>query len=1242
MTRFPRTLALGLPAIALLLVVCGPAWGGPVQWAGNAHWYEAVYAGPGGIDWTAARQAAEDGGGYLATCTSAAENDFVFSLVSGNPGFWHVNPSGDASGPWIGGYQPPGSPEPGGGWTWVTGEPWSYANWLDEEPDNLGGNQNYLRYIAENPPTTDKKWCDGNNTDPIRGYIVERDVLSAPGEAFFSVQGNFLAGVDVQDFHFALADDVPGDRPFELRTWGYKGTGQEETNAAGDAITPGGFDPSLRLFHPPETPLAQNSDIDFFQGELDARIDHNTPGILGLDPLPAGDYRLRLDISSGHFQSRGSGWAVDLVVPSEAMVLTGLSNAGTESTVTSLKFGAETSASTAMLVVGVGETLEVQDEIVVGQHGNAVLTIGGGSVICKEALLGIPYGGSGTVIVDGTGSSWTVGSSLHGRLAVGWDGAGTLLITNGGTVDLLGSTDPSIPNVAGVAIGLGSNSMVTVDGIGTDGDPSTWTVEASLDVGVEGTGSLAITGGGLVVSTDRVQVGAYSDGTGTITVDGTDATGILRSSLVSSGHLSVGSSGEGELNISGGGLVECTDHTYSSTIGDGTGSRGTVTVAGTDATGTIRSTWANLAGLTVGWRGAAELTVSAGGLVSNTDAYMARWGGTGTVTVSGSASELATWDSSGSVYVGGREESAGGTGTLTVGLGGTVNVADTLKIWNNGTVNLNGGTINTGELAFAGSEFNFNAGKLHFASDPGLDAAMLARILGPTPTVSGDQHLSVAGLTVLLEPLILDGGTFSVGTLANPARLQFNTGTLSLTQGKLTIGLGGMLGRTVEVADGQTIQVTDNAQVDLTGALLISGGAFVSKSTVNYGEIRLGGGTSAGPALLAGGGLGNHGLITGGGRISAPLTNYQEGLISAGPGQRLLLTGGENSNGGAMTTTGGEIEVLKALNNVGQINVVDGTFSVGGILMNVGPTSYVSGQGNVTLRFGEVLSNNGTVGFNAAEAGLYGGIYNGHGGLIAVAGQSTVTFVGGLENLGKVYVGKSSKAVFLSRVIGGGDFPGGGDVEFVDGYQLVPAPAPVNFGGNVLFAPTASLEIELVQTPGELDADGTVRVDAGATLDINIHGGGNEFQAGTYTLIDAADGGVVVGEFTNVTDLNAYVSAGPNGDGLTYNADSVLLTLDLNLNPADANLDGATDVSDRIIWNNNNFTFGTTFRTGDYNDDGQTDVSDRIIWNNHNFTFAPATPGPPGATRVAIPEPATLALLALGSVALARRRRCES
>ena len=159
-----------------------------------------------------------------------------------------------------------------------------------------------------------------------------------------------------------------------------------------------------------------------------------------------------------------------------------------------------------------------------------------------------------------------------------------------------------------------------------------------------------------------------------------------------------------------------------------------------------------------------------------------------------------------------------------------------------------------------------------------------------------------------------------------------------------------------------------------------------------------------------------------------------------------------------------------------------------------------------------------------------------------------------------------------------------------------------------------------------LVTDRAVVLGANTSLEILIAGGGGEFQPGTYTLIEAAGG--LSGTFSDVTDFGAYASV--NGNGLTYDetAGTVTLTLDKNLNPADANLDGHTDVSDRIIWNSHNFTFNTTFTTGDWNNDGATDVSDRIIWNSHNFTFATPAPGPWKAEAPPATAPLVAALAA--------------
>ena len=111
----------------------------PVSGGGNGHTYRVV--APGGlISWDSANARGVAAGGYLATITSAAENAFVFSLVD-DPTYW--TQSSNDHGPWIGGFQPPGSSEPDGNWTWMTApgasapEPFVYANWTAGEPNNL-------------------------------------------------------------------------------------------------------------------------------------------------------------------------------------------------------------------------------------------------------------------------------------------------------------------------------------------------------------------------------------------------------------------------------------------------------------------------------------------------------------------------------------------------------------------------------------------------------------------------------------------------------------------------------------------------------------------------------------------------------------------------------------------------------------------------------------------------------------------------------------------------------------------------------------------------------------------------------------------------------------------------------------------------------------------------------------------------------------------------------------------------
>ena len=84
----------------------------------------------------------------------------------------------------------------------------------------------------------------------------------------------------------------------------------------------------------------------------------------------------------------------------------------------------------------------------------------------------------------------------------------------------------------------------------------------------------------------------------------------------------------------------------------------------------------------------------------------------------------------------------------------------------------------------------------------------------------------------------------------------------------------------------------------------------------------------------------------------------------------------------------------------------------------------------------------------------------------------------------------------------------------------------------------------------------------------------------------------------------------------------------------DADYDGKVDGLDYIIWSNN-YGLSGDWGDADFSGDDLVDGLDYVIWsNNYGFGY----PVPPGG---AVPEPGTLSLLALASVALLRRRSAQ-
>jgi len=162
-------------AVAAVALFAGLAGASPEPWIhpdGSIHYYDPIST-PSGINWNYAWDSALGHGGYLATITSQTENDFVFSLINSDL-YWYQRPGSvqRLAGPWLGGTQDGGSPEPDSGWHWVTDEPMGYSNWSPGEPDNKG-NENALHFgesVGVRVPT----WDDLSAQDgAIRGFVRE-------------------------------------------------------------------------------------------------------------------------------------------------------------------------------------------------------------------------------------------------------------------------------------------------------------------------------------------------------------------------------------------------------------------------------------------------------------------------------------------------------------------------------------------------------------------------------------------------------------------------------------------------------------------------------------------------------------------------------------------------------------------------------------------------------------------------------------------------------------------------------------------------------------------------------------------------------------------------------------------------------------------------------------------------------------------------------------------------------------
>ncbi|NDW01134.1 PD40 domain-containing protein [Salipiger sp. PrR002] len=154
-----------------------------VQWSeaegGNGHWYQYV---EGPLTWAEAKAEAESRShlglpGYLATITSAEENDFILAMTS--PNVWAGGTDERVEGVW----EWATGPEAGEVfWTRSSGA-LTYADWGGSEPNNAWSEPPGEDYLTVHSLYATGTWADNGvppNPNQAFGYVVEYSDLTRP------------------------------------------------------------------------------------------------------------------------------------------------------------------------------------------------------------------------------------------------------------------------------------------------------------------------------------------------------------------------------------------------------------------------------------------------------------------------------------------------------------------------------------------------------------------------------------------------------------------------------------------------------------------------------------------------------------------------------------------------------------------------------------------------------------------------------------------------------------------------------------------------------------------------------------------------------------------------------------------------------------------------------------------------------------------------------------------------------
>jgi T5SS/PEP-CTERM-associated repeat protein len=751
-------------------------------------------------------------------------------------------------------------------------------------------------------------------------------------------------------------------------------------------------------------------------------------------------------------------------------------------------------------------------------------------------------------------------------------------------------------------------------------------------------GSLSVTSGGSVTTAGSVVLGSLAAGTGKLVVSGTGSsmriTGALSLASAGNGALTVESDGElfvtgaltmgnpagapvGELNFDGG-TITAGSFTRAAgakfnwangtlLVNGGTfnnaGESLTINGSGLNDLPALRlsagaqSTAASVPVLTIGSSRKGALIVSGGSVVQLTSASVGSLdGGSGTLVVEGFQSSFLT---AADLNVGGTTTAGGGLGSITLGPGGTVTAGGALRLWSGASVTVSGGTLKFTNLDTKGGRLTFNSGTVQTLGAFNGNSATLDAIVGSTRVLGFGRKIdSQSNAFNLQSDLNITGGAVSGSVL-----------TVS----------PGVVARFEAAGTGTFTSVTNpsGARIYVSDATLSASATFT-----NSGEVHL----SGEAATISGGSFTNTGLLSGNGRVNAPITNNTAGQVRVTAGRRLEILGasGTNVNNGLIDVDGGTIEFSRVVTN-----------------SSSNPSSGLIAARDATLRFEAGLANSGALTFSSGVSDVFGNVTNlsnlSTPGRIVVTGGAQANFFDDVVNNGSIQVSGAgslqSTAVFLGSLSGNG-VSGGGHV-FIEGDARPGfSPGTMSFGGDVSFGPLSTLNIELAGTNPGTQYDRVVVADSAAIsgdLDVTLLDGYRPTIGSSFQILSAAGG--LSGTF-DAESLPAL--AGGASWSVQYGAAAV--TLEVGGVLGDFNHDGRVDAADYTVWRDQ---AGTNALASDASGNGSVDQADYNIWKANFGKVAMSGAAAQNPTAAAVPEPTSIALLAIigACVSLAPRRR---